>query len=66
MNIEGGLPKIGAWQFTDLRKEGGGLDKKEGRGVFEGGLIPRCTLFKNSQMLTKVYSEFSTEFYENL
>ena len=36
-NIEGGLPKKrGLGQFVDLR----GLGKKEGGGVFEGGLIP--------------------------
>ena len=35
----------GLGQFTNLR--GGGLGKKEGDGVFEGGgrLIPHCTLY---------------------
>ena len=42
-NIEGGgLPKKGGLgQFANL----GGLDNKEGSGVFEGGLIPQCTLW---------------------
>ena len=34
--------KVGLGQFADLR---GGLDKKEGNGVFEGGVdTPICTL----------------------
>ena len=41
-NILGGLPKKwGLGQLPDLR---GGLGKKEGGGIFEGGLIPQCTL----------------------
>ena len=39
---KGELPKKGGWtvgQFVDI----GGLGKKEGGGVFEGGLIPQCT-----------------------
>ena len=37
-----GVPKKGGLgHFADL---GGGLRKKEGGGVFEGGLIPQCTL----------------------
>ena len=37
-NIEGGrgLDSLPIW--------GGGLGKKEGDGVFKGGLIPQCTL----------------------
>ena len=39
----GGLPKKGGLgQFADSR--GGGSGKKED-GVFEGGLIPQCTLW---------------------
>ena len=38
----GGLSKEGGLgKFADLR---GGLDKKERDGVFEGVLIPQCTL----------------------
>ena len=39
MNIEDGLPKIGAWQFTDLRKEGGGggLTRKRAVVFLKGG-----------------------------
>ena len=37
-NIEGGLPKNGRLgHYADFRE---GLGKKEGGGVFEGGLIP--------------------------
>ena len=44
-DIEGGLPKKGRLgQFADLRR---GLGKKEGDGVFDGGLIPRCTIWIN-------------------
>ena len=32
----------GLGQFADLR---GGLARKRGGGVFEGGLIPQCTLW---------------------
>ena len=48
-NIEGGLlnkgggGRGGAWTVHKF-KEGGGLDKKEGVGVFGVGLIPQCTL----------------------
>ena len=44
-DIKGELPKKGGLgQFVCRFKGGGGLGKKEGDGVFEGGLIPRCTL----------------------
>ena len=43
----GGLPKNkgggGLGQFADLR--GGGAWQEPGGGVFEGGLIPQCTLW---------------------
>ena len=41
-NIEGGLPKKGAWTFCIFK---GGLGKKNGGGSFEGGVIPQCTLW---------------------
>ena len=42
-NIEDGLPKKGGHgQFAHLR---GGLDRKDGGDVFEGGLIPQCILW---------------------
>ena len=45
----GGLLKKGELgQLADLR---GGLRKKEGSGVFEGGLTPQCTLWKTVQRL---------------
>ena len=38
-----GLPKKGGLgKFANLRE---GLGKKEGSGVFEGGVIPQCTLW---------------------
>ena len=37
-NIYGELPKKGAWTICM------GLGKNREDGVFEGGLIPRCTL----------------------
>ena len=42
----GGLPKKGGLgQFVNLR---GGLARKRGDGIFDGGLIPQCTLcYKN-------------------
>ena len=43
--IEGGFPKKGGGgglgQFADLR---GGLGKKDRGSVYEGGLIPWCTI----------------------
>ena len=39
----GDCQKGGLGQFVDLR--GVGLGKKERGGVFEGGLIPQCTLW---------------------
>ena len=44
-NIEGGLPKKegGLEQFADLR---GAWQERGGGGVFEGELIPQCTLWK--------------------
>ena len=39
------MPKKGRLgQFADLRRGGGGLVRKRGGGVFEGALIPQCTL----------------------
>ena len=43
INLEGGgLHKKGAWTVCWFK---GGLGKKEGSGIFEGGLIPQCTLW---------------------
>ena len=43
-DIEGGLPKRGTWTVCRF-KGGGGAWQERGRGgVFEGGLIPQCTL----------------------
>ena len=36
------LPKKGAWTVCRFK---GGLGKKDGGGVFEGGLIPQCILW---------------------
>ena len=38
------LKRGGLGQFADLRRKGGGPRQKRGGGVFEGGLIPQCTL----------------------
>ena len=43
-NIEGGLPKKGGLARLANLRGGGGLARKRGGGVFEGGLIPQCTL----------------------
>ena len=40
--IKGELRKKGAWT---VRRFKGGLDEKEGVAVFEGWLIPQCTLW---------------------
>ena len=37
----GNCLKRGSWTGCRFK---GGLDEKEGGGVFEGGLIPQCTL----------------------
>ena len=40
----GGCLKKGAWTVCRFK---GGLGKKDGGGVFEGGMIPQCTVLPN-------------------
>ena len=40
-NIEGGLHKKGAWTVCRFN---GGAWQERGGGVFDGGLIPQCTI----------------------
>ena len=42
----GGIAQKGAWTVCRFK---GGLGKKEGGGVFEGGLTPQCTLWGRSK-----------------
>ena len=43
-NIEGGLLNKGGGGAWTVHRFKGGLDEKEGVGVFGVGLIPQCTL----------------------
>ena len=57
------MPKKGRLgEFADLRR---GLSKKEGGGVFEGGLIPQCTLCRDGKLKDSIHP-FGCKCHRNL